>query len=221
MDENADNNVPHQLELIGNELQKLFKRNGIHGIDNNGGSYGGIESLWNFMFKTSRKKRKQSKKKSVDVETTGETNQLVFDSVIEEKGKVWYEKAYNYWENEANCPITDDGVLGGFGKLTPVDVRDSNIFLNDLQVKYPFLTFDSAVDCGAGIGRVTKHLLLPRCQSVTLVEQSPRLLNSAPQYLFEGREESLLGSSKKVHYIQQGLQVTSAIFSLDYFRFLF
>lgn len=35
----------------------------------------------------------------------------------------------------------------------------------------------------AGIGRVAKNLLLPRCAVVDLVEQSPRLLNAAPAYL--------------------------------------
>jgi hypothetical protein len=215
MNENHENNVNDvslQLEMIGSELQNLFKRNGVHGIDNNGGSYKGIESLWNFMFKSSRKnksEKKQSKKRVAEVRNLEETNQLGSDLIVGVKGNMWYEKAFNYWENEANCPITDDGVLGGFGKLTPMDVRDSNIFLDELQAHYPLLTFESAVDCGAGIGRVTKHLLLPRCQSVTLVEQSPRLLSSASEYLFEGSEESRLASSgKKVHYIQQGLQVT-------------
>lgn len=41
-------------------------------------------------------------------------------------------------------------------------------------------------DCGAGIGRVTKHLLLERFDSVDIVEQSPRLLRAAPKYV--GRE---------------------------------
>ncbi len=25
----------------------------------------------------------------------------------------WYNSAFNYWESEDNCPISDDGVLGG------------------------------------------------------------------------------------------------------------
>ena len=31
----------------------------------------------------------------------------------------WYSKAYDYWEDEKKCPISDDGVLAGFGHLTP------------------------------------------------------------------------------------------------------
>jgi hypothetical protein len=40
-----------------------------------------------------------------------------------------------------------------------------------------------AADCGAGIGRVSKHLLLPRCEAVHLVEQSPRLLGASAEYI--------------------------------------
>ena len=31
----------------------------------------------------------------------------------------WYSKAYDYWEDESKCPVSDDGVLAGFGHLTP------------------------------------------------------------------------------------------------------
>lgn len=95
----------------------------------------------------------------------------------------WYNNAYNYWENEANCPLDDDGVLGGYGKLTPLDSRDSLKLFDILKIKYPDLKFDNAADCGAGIGRVTKSLLLQLYQHVDLIEQSPRLLQSAPQYI--------------------------------------
>lgn len=95
-----------------------------------------------------------------------------------------------------------DGVLGGFGHLTPVDVHESNLFLDSIQQKYPFVRYDDVADCGAGIGRVTKHLLLPRCtSSVTLVEQSPRLLQSASEYV--GTMEG-----KRIAFLQQGLQVS-------------
>lgn len=40
-----------------------------------------------------------------------------------------------------------------------------------------------AFHSSTGIGRVAKNLLLPRCQFVDLVEQSPRLLAAAPAYL--------------------------------------
>lgn len=54
----------------------------------------------------------------------------------------WYSKAYDYWESDENCPVSDDGVLGGFGFLTEVDVRDSNRFLDSVLEIRPDLRFD-------------------------------------------------------------------------------
>ena len=66
----------------------------------------------------------------------------------------------------------------------------------------PQLRFDRAADCGAGIGRVSKNFLLKRFESVELVEQSPRLLRAAPEYLGE--------DAARATYLLQGLQVASA-----------
>lgn len=38
-------------------------------------------------------------------------------------------------------------------------------------------------DCGAGIGRVTKNLLLPLFDTVDLVEQNPDFLERAKDYI--------------------------------------
>lgn len=80
-------------------------------------------------------------------------------------------------------PLLADGVLGGYGSVTPMDTRDSNWFLDRLLLARPALRLNRVADCGAGIGRVAKNLLLPRCGVVDLVEQSPRLLAAAPAYL--------------------------------------
>ena len=64
-----------------------------------------------------------------------------------------------------------------------MDTRDSNRFLDLLLKKFPGFNLDRVADCGAGIGRVARNLLLPRCGRVDLVEQSPRLLHAAPAYL--------------------------------------
>lgn len=60
-------------------------------------------------------------------------------------------------QSEANCPDTDDGVLGGFGQLSFPDVRDSNKFLDELVTKIG-LQFGTAtgasacvVPCDAGV----------------------------------------------------------------------
>ena len=38
-------------------------------------------------------------------------------------------------------------------------------------------------DCGAGIGRVTKNLLLPLFDTVDLVEQNPDFVEKAKEYI--------------------------------------
>jgi len=97
--------------------------------------------------------------------------------------------------------LCKDGVLAGYGKLTPLDTAGSNAYLDLLLEKFPGLSFQHAADCGAGIGRVTKHLLLPRCGHVALVEQSPRLLQAAEAYIQPTQPSQL-------SYLQLGLQVS-------------
>lgn len=94
--------------------------------------------------------------------------------------------------------LIDDGVLGGYGAITPQDIKGSNDFLDQIIANYPSFHCIKAADLGAGIGRITKLLLLPRFQAIDLVEQSPRLLDAAPGYI--GSESS------RVTYILQGLQ---------------
>mmetsp|Transcript_18555 Transcript_18555/g.28854 ORF Transcript_18555/g.28854 Transcript_18555/m.28854 type:complete len:293 (-) Transcript_18555:49-927(-) len=98
----------------------------------------------------------------------------------------WYRTAKNYWEDERNCPPTVDGVLGGFASISDMDLVASQQFLSELKSIRPSLrtTGGVCIDCGAGIGRISKGLLLPlgfkRCD---LVEVSPRLISAAPDYI--------------------------------------
>lgn len=96
----------------------------------------------------------------------------------------WYTCAAEYYED--NCPGTLDGVLGGFASITTADLAGSKRFLENLQDKVPSIDWSSGAgcECGAGIGRVSKGLLLPlgvtRCD---LVESSARLLSVAPEFI--------------------------------------
>jgi hypothetical protein len=80
--------------------------NDLSGTDSHERIYSSIKDLWKSEFRT---------------------------TVSSKSKKGWYEKGFNYWESESNCPTTDDGVLGGYGFLTPLDARDSNAFLDELQ----------------------------------------------------------------------------------------
>ena len=61
-----------------------------------------------------------------------------------------------------------NGVLGGYADVHQVDMIDSCIFLNREFAERPKTT---AVDCGAGIGRVTKAVLSRFFAKIDLVEQ--------------------------------------------------
>lgn len=146
----------------------------ISGTDSEDRMYDSLEGLWAFELDDGNKKKGKKRGGKAGKE--------------QGKGKkggelAWYGDAFDYWEDESNCPVTDDGVLGGYGALTPHDVRDSNLFLDRVKQLRPALQFEHVADCGAGIGRVAKHLLLPRCTRVDLVEQSPRLIQAAPAYV--------------------------------------
>ena len=69
----------------------------ISGTDSDDAIYESIQELW--------KKELKAKDKE-----TGELK--------------WYTQGYDYWENEENCPISDDGVLGR-SKSSSVHLLDS------------------------------------------------------------------------------------------------
>ena len=103
------------------------------GTDFLGNNYQNIEEMWQKEF--------------------GDTNNSIFNQV----GSVqnWYAKARQYWEN---CEASNKGVLGGLDFLHALDIRDSKLLLDNLKKKYSLQT-SYAIDCGAGIGRITKDFL--------------------------------------------------------------
>jgi protein N-terminal methyltransferase len=78
----------------------------------------------------------------------------------------WYHKGVSYWESvEASV----DGVLGGYGSVNARDVADSNAFILEMFNECPPGAGDLvALDCGAGVGRVTKNFLLHHFHEVMI-----------------------------------------------------
>ena len=87
------------------------------------------------------------------------------DSGIQQRHKdtsrqAWYKTGFDYWEDEANCPATVDGVLGGFSCLSKKDLDGSMEFMRYLKTTLrPGLKFTEeenggtptrACECGAG-----------------------------------------------------------------------
>ena len=84
-----------------------------------------------------------------------------------------YEKAAEYW---SDIPPTIDGMLGGFAKISGTDIDGSSKFLKGLFRIDDAPGNDRCLDCGAGIGRISKHLLQRHFSTVDLVEQNPKFL---------------------------------------------
>ncbi|XP_068633469.1 alpha N-terminal protein methyltransferase 1-like [Battus philenor] len=98
----------------------------------------------------------------------------------------FYKKSASYW---AKVPATVNGVLGGFGHISDIDINGSKVFLNDLlMLKDPFDT-KTALDCGAGIGRVSKNLLIPYFDKVDLIEQDKKFINTAKEVIGSNNEK--------------------------------
>ncbi|XP_031766311.2 N-terminal Xaa-Pro-Lys N-methyltransferase 1-B-like [Galleria mellonella] len=105
----------------------------------------------------------------------------------------FYTRAACYW---AKVPATIDGVLGGFGHISDIDIVGSRDFLNKIKELDKHPDSKLALDCGAGIGRVTKNLLIPQFEKVDLVEQDEKFINTAKQLI--GEDNANLGTVYKI-----------------------
>eukprot|EP00796_Vickermania_ingenoplastis_P005834 gene5834-4160_t len=106
----------------------------------------------------------------------------------------WYGKAIKYWEN---APADMNGVLGGLEELHLVDIPETRAFLQRHMGDEHEHT--RALDCAAGIGRVSKYLLTEMYETVDLLEPLPHMLEQAKKEL-EGKNigEFILGSMETV-----------------------
>ncbi|OVA05134.1 Protein of unknown function DUF858 [Macleaya cordata] len=97
----------------------------------------------------------------------------------------WYRKGVGYWEG---VDASVDGVLGGYGHVNDADIKASEAFLRTLLSDRLAADVAStrhlvALDCGSGIGRVTKNLLLRYFNEVDLEEPVSHFLEAARESL--------------------------------------
>ncbi|XP_054718323.1 N-terminal Xaa-Pro-Lys N-methyltransferase 1-like [Uloborus diversus] len=93
----------------------------------------------------------------------------------------FYDKGKSYWET---VPATIDGMLGGYSDVLIADVQASSRFLSSfLNCKKNPVGSARALDCGSGIGRVTKHLLSKYFTTIDMVEQNKEFLEASHAYL--------------------------------------
>ena len=88
----------------------------------------------------------------------------------------------DYWNEQ---PATIDGVLGGYDYVHKKDCETSETMIRDFMHIMPAMS--SVLDCGAGIGRVSRDVLKPFFKHVDLCEPSLHYLNEARNYYPEAR----------------------------------
>eukprot|EP00966_Prymnesium_polylepis_P149993 3465046-Prymnesium_polylepis.1 len=95
----------------------------------------------------------------------------------------WYESVTEHWCHHVSSE-DDDGVLGGYGAIDAKDAAGSLDFVEHWRPRGgSFAAGTRALDCGAGIGRVTCGVLARVCERVDLVEVSAALLEQARKNL--------------------------------------
>ncbi|CAH1389027.1 unnamed protein product [Nezara viridula] len=93
---------------------------------------------------------------------------------------VFYSKAKTYW---SNVSPTINGVLGGYGFISSCDIQGSEEFLSKVFKFENPPNRIRALDCGAGIGRITKHLLVKYFETVDLIDQNQDFIETAKAYV--------------------------------------
>ncbi|KZV34268.1 alpha N-terminal protein methyltransferase 1 [Dorcoceras hygrometricum] len=96
------------------------------------------------------------------------------------KKSQWYSQGIAYWQG---VEATVDGVMGGYENINVADIEASEAFLNTLlSERFPDAGRGQklvALDCGSGIGRISKNLLIRYFNEVDLLEPVPHFLDAA------------------------------------------
>ncbi|KYQ93945.1 hypothetical protein DLAC_04833 [Tieghemostelium lacteum] len=111
----------------------------------------------------------------------------------------WYSLADKYWKS---VEPTVDGMLGGLSEIADTDILGSKSLLSEFirgKSRKAMQTIN-ALDCGAGIGRLTRDLLIPLgFKSIDLLEQNPIFLK-------EAQEKVLVDYKMVQNYYAMGMQ---------------
>lgn len=116
--------------------------------------------------------------------------------IIRKNEEEFYSDGANYW---SGIPPTTDGMPGGSGYISDADIKGSKMLLKQLFSSKCQPGRDYALDCGAGIGRITKYLLTEVFTNVDMVEQNSTFLEKAKVYLGPKKD-------KVVNFFAIGLQ---------------
>jgi len=116
----------------------------------------------------------------------------------------WYEKSASYWATQS---ASVNGMLGGLGRLDKRDTAASAAFLSALRDAGYVRLAGTALDVGAGIGRVTRRLLLPLFARVDMLEQNEHYLMESGPFLQDAQGN---GNGRVEHRIATGMHLFNA-----------
>uniref|UniRef100_A0AAQ5XS85 Alpha N-terminal protein methyltransferase 1B n=1 Tax=Amphiprion ocellaris TaxID=80972 RepID=A0AAQ5XS85_AMPOC len=103
--------------------------------------------------------------------------------------KQFYYRAQQFYED---VPASEEGMMGDFVEISNADLEGSRQFLKRFVVSHKILTSTGpgkagthcALDCGSGIGRVTKGVLLPVFVKMEMADMMEHfLLHAHEEYL--------------------------------------
>jgi protein N-terminal methyltransferase len=99
----------------------------------------------------------------------------------------WYFKTKTHW---ANSESTIKGMLGGYEEVHGSDVKTSCELLEGL-IKLNKIKTSSVIDCGAGIGRVTKSILVNYFKKIDIMEQDEKFVQTCRESF---KDDPLIGN---------------------------
>ena len=93
-----------------------------------------------------------------------------------------------YW-NSINATV--DGMLGGYPQISRIDLQGSANFFTKLRKEHPVKPgheiLHRAIDCGAGIGRITAGLLSNICEVIDILEPIEKFAQEARKMEVKGK----------------------------------
>ena len=99
-----------------------------------------------------------------------------------------------YW-NSINATV--DGMLGGYPQISRIDLQGSANFLAKLRKEHPPKSGHDrlyrAIDCGAGIGRITAGFLSDVCEVIDILEPVEKFAQEAKKVKMKG--EGVVGDT--------------------------